>query len=767
MENITKTFQYGGVEWLCEPWVGAGSLGIGRGENPLKFALPLLLLQISVFTIFSVSLQFFLRPFGKFAFLTQMLAGICLGPSVIGRNKQYMSTFFYTRSVYIIESFEAICFLFICYITTCQVDTRMIKRVGKLAFINGILLFLIPFVWGQFAAILISKRLGGGPAGIPPVEFHHIAIVESTMFFQVVYGVLSSLKMLNTEPGRLALASMMVHDCLSWCFFMLNIAIKLNVDLPNKNRAAFLSVLQMLMILAIIFVFRPIMKWMKNRTPEGHSLKASYLSVICVLLFISSLWAEFVGLPYFFGAVVLGLATPKRPPLGTGLSDKIGCFVWSVLMPCYVIGIGYNIDLSLFSWGDVIRFELLFGVVRVAKMIAIALPSLYYNVPLWQAILVGFIVNIQGLYDVQIYKQNLNYTKISSKSFGAMVMSATVNSTIVIVIVKKLYQTMSKRNPYKRRTVQHCRVGAPLRILTCFRNREAVRPVLDLVELSRPAIGSPLSVFAVNLEELNNHSLPLLIHHTQEISPFIVPSRRDQIVKAFHNFEKTNQETVLIECFTAVAPRKTMHEDVCAIAFDQETDIVILTLDAGIESWERLLCRNLLQNCPCSVALFIDRGRLPDFRFVPLKKLTINICAIFLGGPDDREMLAYATRLASHPSVDLHVFRLVDQNGVSPLRDMVERNHDMRVINVFRKENSKKNIIFREVRIEEAVDLLDLLRKEGDDFDLMMVGIRHEENLLMLEGLSEWSDMKELGEVGDVLISKDLELSVSVLAVQQ
>lgn len=130
--------------------------------------------------------------------------------------------------------------------------------------------------------------------------------------------------------------------------------------------------------------------------------------------------------------------------------------------------------------------------------------------------------------------------KISSKSFGAMVMSALVNSTIFIVIVKKVYQTMSKRNPYKRRTVQHCRIEAPLRILACFRNREAVRPVLDLVELSRPVIGSPLSVFAVNLEELNNHSLPLLIHHTQEISPFTVPSRRDQIIKAFHNYEKTN-----------------------------------------------------------------------------------------------------------------------------------------------------------------------------------------------------------------------------------
>ncbi|CAN7113371.1 unnamed protein product [Brassica rapa subsp. narinosa] len=767
MENITKTYNYGGVDWICETWIGASSMGIAHGENPIKFALPLLLLQISVVSLFSMFFQFLLRPFGKFAFLSQILAGICLGPSIIGRNKQYMSTFFYTRSMYIIESFEAICFLFICYVTTCQIDTHMIKRVGRLAFINGIVLFLVPFLWGQFTAVLISKRLGGRPAGVPPAEFHHVAIVHSTMFFQVVYGVLSNLKMLNTEPGRLALASMMVHDCLSWCFFMLNIALKHNTHLADKNHAYYLSAAQMLMIVMIVYVFRPIMEWMMKRTPEGHSLKASYLTVICVLLFISSLWSEFVGLPYFFGAVALGLATPKRPPLGTGLSEKMGCFIWYFLMPCYIIGIGYNMDLSLFSLGDFIRYEILFGMVRFAKVVAVALPSLYYNVPLWHAILVGFIVNIQGIYDVQIYKQNFNYRKISKKTFGAMVLSAMINSTILIVVVKKVYQTMSKRNPYKRRTVQHCRIEAPLRILTCFRQREAVRPVLDLVELSRPAIGSPLSVFALNLEELNNHSLPLLIHHTQEISPFVVPSPRDQIVKAFHNYEKTNPETVLIECFTAVAPRKTMHEDVCTIAFDQETDLVVLTLDAGMESWERLLCRNLLQTCPCSVALFIDRGRLPDFRFVPIKKLCITICAVFLGGPDDREMLAYATRLANHPSVELHVFRLLDQNGASPLRDMVERNHDMRVINVFRKENSENNIIFREVRIEEAVELMELLRKEGDDFDVMMVGIRHEENLLMLEGLSEWSKMKELGELGDLLISKDLQLSVSVLALHQ
>ena len=78
MENITKTYNYGGVDWICEPWIGVSSMGIAHGENRIKFALPLLLLQISVVSLFSMFFQFLLRPFGKFAFLSQILVYIHL-----------------------------------------------------------------------------------------------------------------------------------------------------------------------------------------------------------------------------------------------------------------------------------------------------------------------------------------------------------------------------------------------------------------------------------------------------------------------------------------------------------------------------------------------------------------------------------------------------------------------------------------------------------------------------------------------------------------
>lgn len=62
---------------------------------------------------------------------------------------------------------------------------------------------------------------------------------------------------------------------------------------------------------------------------------------------------------------------------------------------------------------------------------------------------------------------------------------------------------------------------------------------------------------------------------------------------------------------------------------------------------------------------------------------------------------------------------------------------------------------------------MNLLREEGNNYDLIMVGIRHEKSFEVLQGLSVWSEIEELGEIGDLLVSRDLKLSASVLAVQQ
>ncbi|XP_010490522.1 PREDICTED: cation/H(+) antiporter 26-like [Camelina sativa] len=759
-------------EFVCEAWLGSTSSGIFMGDDPLKHSTPLLLLLISLVSSLSSFFQALLRPLPNVDFVTQIMGGIFLGPSVLGQNIDLVTKLFNTRSFFIIESLEAISFMFISYISTAQVEVGVIKRGGKVAIINGFSLFLFPYVVGSLACTLITSNIRGSVANTKPAQLHDILTNQSAVYFQVAYSVLSKLKMLNSEPGRLALSSIMVTNCFGWGLFLLKVTFDSFLQQKYSKTIYLHTFTKVLLIAAIVVVCRPIFKWIVKRTPEGKKLKASHLCIICVMLCTTTFLSETVGFPYIVGSVALGLVTPKTPPLGTGLTDKIGCFCWAVLMPCYVIGIGNKVNFFMFEKGDVITLELLFFTIIAAKFASIVLPSLYFKVPISYAVIVGFIVCIQGIYDVQIFKQLLNYENISQEAFGIMVVCAMVHSTIFTAIVKNLYGWVQRQHiTYRRQTVQHYEPNNPLKILTCFYHRKTVPSLLTILEFSSCPSGA--SIVSVNLEELEHHNVPLLIeHHSgQYDASSMSSSRRDQIWKAFEKFEKGHvlQENFSVECFTAVAPSKTMHEDVCALAFDKETNLIIVGIDNG-NAADRRLCRNVLNVSPCSVAVLVDQRRLQDFKNMGTTmkngSMSINVCSIFLGGADDREALAFAVRMTNHPCVNLNVLKLVDGENVSQLNDVIERRLDSIAIQKF-SQDTMNQYNLREVRIEEASDIVNLLREEGNSYDLIMVGIKHEESFQVLKGLSVWSENEDLGEIADLLVSRDLKLTASVLAVQQ
>lgn len=298
---------------------------------------------------------------------------------------------------------------------------------------------------------------------------------------------------------------------------------------------------------------------------------------------------------------------------------------------------------------------------------------------------------------------------ISQEAFGIMVASAMVHSTIFTAIVKNLYGWAQRKHiTYRRQTVQHYEPNNPLKILTCFYQCETVPSILTVLELSScPSSASSLSIVSVNLEELEHHNVPLLIQHQFDHNKdsSLSSNRRDQILKAFNNFRNRHvlQENVSMECFTAVAPRNTMHEDVCALAFDKDTDLIIIGIDDGTAA-ERRLCCNVLNGSPCSVAILLDQGRLPDFKNMGTTmkngSMKINVCSIFLGGADDRETLAFAVRMTNHPSLNLTVLKLVDSVNVSQLNDVIERRLDFKAFEKFRQDTmNKHNVSLQEVRI--------------------------------------------------------------------
>lgn len=113
----------------------------------------------------------------------------------------------------------------------------------------------------------------------------------------------------------------------------------------------------------------------------------------------------------------------------------------------------------------------------------------------------------------------------------------------------------------------------------------------------------------------------------------------------------------------------SMHEDICSLAEDKRVTLIIipfhkqLSMDGGLEDSNpplRGVNQNVFANAPCSVAIFVDRGLNASMRRESNHAgHGQRFAMLFIGGPDDREALAYAWRMSGHSSVSLTVVRFV------------------------------------------------------------------------------------------------------------
>lgn len=67
-----------GASFVCEALGHINSRGLWLGDDPLSFSVPLLLLQLSLISIFTRSIYIFLKPFGQPSIVSQILVSFSI-----------------------------------------------------------------------------------------------------------------------------------------------------------------------------------------------------------------------------------------------------------------------------------------------------------------------------------------------------------------------------------------------------------------------------------------------------------------------------------------------------------------------------------------------------------------------------------------------------------------------------------------------------------------------------------------------------------------
>lgn len=364
---------------------------------------------------------------------------------------------------------------------------------------------------------------------------------------------------------------------------------------------------------------------------------------------------------------------------------------------------------------------------------------------------------------------------ISQATYAFLIIYSLLNAGIVPLVLRSMYDPKRKYVNYQKRDILHLEPNSDLRILSCLHKPENVSETIAFLQLlSSPNLDFPIAVTVLHLVKLVGQINPIIVSHNKKLKKLNTTSYIHTANLAFRQFMLESLESVSVTTFTAFSHENLMHEDICTLALDQTTSMIVVpsgrrwTIDGMFESDDnaiRHLNQSLLDRAPCSIGILVDRGQFSRKGTVTSKKkYNIDVGVLFIGGKDDREALSLVKRMKHNPRVRVTVTRLVFNHEIESDWDYILDNEGLKDL---KDPEETNDIVYTERIVNSDTEVVTIVQSLAEEYDLMVVGRDHDMTTQDLSGLIKWVELPELGVIGDLLAARDLNSKVSVLVVQQ
>ncbi|XP_058787630.1 cation/H(+) antiporter 15-like isoform X1 [Vicia villosa] len=738
--------------------------------NPLSSPTSLLFLQVFVITIVTQFLDICLRPLGQTSLVSYILGGLVFGPSILG-DKVMLTKFLFPMKGSLILNIVATFFLGFFYFICCvKMDTAAMLKTEKQAITIGLSVFVFTFIIPLGLAFALTSFVAMDKSLIEALPL--IAISQSLTVFISISVLVTELKILNTTVGRLALSSAMFTDVFSFSITVFIFAV-LQVKTSNKSMLTLVWILLSIggIIILIIYVMRPVMKWYIARLNGNPVSELCVVSILLCVLFAEFL-SEFIGQRFVMGTIFFGLAVPEGPPLGSTLISKIETLTCGFMYPIYLAVSGLQTDIFKISIHTTWIITAVVMVSFFVKIVAVMLPGYYYNVPMRDCFVIGLLLNGRGIAELALYNVWKEGKQLTGQQFSLLVLTLLLINAIISPLVKFVFNPSGQYRAGKRCSILHMKQDSELRVMGCFYKNESSPTMFNIIEASCASIESNVTVIALLLIEILGRSRPILVAHQPHDTLQTTRCYSAPLDKALKQYTQLNEGYAYEESFTSVSDFDTIHEDICRISLDRIANILIMPFHKKWEIDGTVMVNNkaiqkinikVLEGAPCSVGILIDRAILSGSASLLLGKSAYYVAVIFIGGPDDAEALAYSNRMVRHECVNVSIIRFL----IFGEENSKDRKRDSDLISEYRYyNNGNRRFEISEEVVKDGLEFSSIIRRIIDFFDLVIVGRSHSQSVL-LHGLDQWSECPELGVIGDMLASPDFVTKASLLVVQQ
>ncbi|KAI3873600.1 hypothetical protein MKX03_035371 [Papaver bracteatum] len=729
-------------------------------------SFPFLTVQIGLCIFFIGTFHVYLGQLDQIKFVSSVFAGIVLGPALLGGTEAFQYMFCDSggmalqgkpRLMLVTESIRGV---FLAFLVGVKTDMDMITKDNRPTIVIGFCTYLIPLLFNNVVLSVVRKIFNLENNMSDSLTFVALAVTYSS-FYDTACAV-ADLNLLNSKICLLGLAVSIITGMCSWLYgYAYTFYAEANI--LNRKMLLLAWISKVLLFIFIMFILRPVMSWMNKSTPEGKTLNEGYLSSILISVFGVSFCSQSICIDPSLGPLIVGLTVPVGSPIAAAVQKKLECFVTFVLVtPVYIIG-GYHVRAFKFIWKDFVVVEIMVFLSYIIKLVVVMLASMYLRMPILDAFCLGLLLTCAGIFHMWY---SMIMVEADQQSYTIIFFTNLLITMVITPLVKYLYQPSRKYAGYRRQTILNSFVNSELRIMACVYNQENVPSILNFLEATNPVTkDSFVCLYVLHLFELVGRATSILVEHKQQKNKQFTQARNrnssEKIINAFNYFAQQNQGFIIGQCFTAISPFSSMDNDVSQIAFDKRTNLVIIPFGELDEHPYRIVNRSVLGKAPCSVGILFDHKNSSS-AVIDVSVCLHNVAMIFIGGPDDREALAYSMRMADHPNLNLSVFRFTHIKS-----NKKTKKDDELVSDLWDKIMNTENIFYKEEEVTDCADTTSKIKCLENSYDFIITGRRHDSNSPILHGLDEWCVFKELGVSGDLLATSTSEGNFSVVVLQQ
>lgn len=441
----------------------------------LEHPLAILLAQIVTIIFVARFFGWICKKIGQPSVIGEIIAGIVLGPSLIGLYfPEFSAALFPTESLGNLQFLSQIGLILFMFVIGMELDLKVLRNKAHEAVVISHASIIIPFALGMSLAYFIYQSFA--PEGVEFLSFGlFLGIAMSITAFPVLARIVQERGMQKTRLGTIVITCAAADDITAWCILAAVIAI---VKAGSFVSSLYIIGMAIAYVIFMIKVVRPFLKRVGDLHASKEKLSKPIVAIFFLTLIISSYATEVIGIHALFGAFMAGAIMPENSKFRNIFIEKVEDVALVLLLPLFFVFTGLRTEIGLLNDPYLWKVTgLIILVAVVGKFVGSALAAKFVGQNWKDSLTIGALMNTRGLMELVVLNIGYDLGVLTPEIFAMMVIMALVTTFMTgpaLDIINWAFKT--KQDPIP----QEINDRSKYKVLISFDNAERGKSLLRL-----------------------------------------------------------------------------------------------------------------------------------------------------------------------------------------------------------------------------------------------------------------------------------------------